>query len=579
MTTARRWLGSVALVAVAVLLSACTTIPTSGPVNEGTGVVSSADPFVPIADGPRPDDSPTMIVNGFVRASTAGFASDFSLAREFLTPEAAATWDPTEKVIVFDSGALTPTYDATTSTVTYDIPVKAIVDASGHLVEAADGTRETLTFSMQRDDEGQWRISSLENGAILAYASFQGLFTDVNLVFASVDETTQVPDERWFPTNKAPTLAAKELVEGPSPLLSGAVHTGFPATSALEVESVQVTDGVAAVQLTAESAGNAAERSLAQQQMELTLRSISGVKAVNVTVGGVPLGGDGSAALGPAPLPGVEAFAFVNDRLGMWDGSDVWQVRASVGGLPADSSGIAQTFNDGLAVWLAGRSRLVTSGALAEGTSVLNPAPEDDEAPGEVMKTRTLLEGTSLIAPSADRHGWVWTAERAGESGLIAVDVNGDSSQLAADWLRGTTIQAVSVSRDGARIAVLSRAGGRQVLELAAIVRGDDGAPLSIGEPQAFGIDLGPSVDLAWVDDLTVAVLGEAGGDVQNDLWLVDVGGFTTAMKAVTNAVDITARQGERTLVVVDQSGGVYTRSGTVWSKVTSGPMELAYAG
>ena len=86
--TARRWLGSAALAAVALVLAACTTMPTSGPVNEGTGVVSSAEPFVPIAVGPRLDDSPTMIVNGFVRAVPAGFASDFSVAREFLTPEA-----------------------------------------------------------------------------------------------------------------------------------------------------------------------------------------------------------------------------------------------------------------------------------------------------------------------------------------------------------------------------------------------------------------------------------------------------------------------------------------------------------
>lgn len=579
MIAARRWLGSAALAAAAMLLTACTTIPTSGPVNEGTGVVSSAEPFVPIADGPRLDDGPTQIVNGFVRASTAGFASDFSVAREFLTQEAAASWDPTEKVIVFDSGALTPTFDATTATVTYDIPVKATVDSSGHLTEAADGTRQTLRFGMKMNDEGQWRISGLDNGAILAYASFQGLFTDVDLIFASVDESTQVPDQRWFPANKAATLAAKELVEGPSPLLAGAVHTGFPATSALEVESVQVTNGVASVQLTADSAGNAAERSLAQQQMDLTLRSVGGISAVTVTVGGLPLGGDGSAALGPAPLPGIEAYAFVNERLGMWDGADVWQVRNSVGGLPPNSRGIARTFTDGRAVWLLGAGTLVSSDAVYEGAKSLDPAPESDDPAGSVMKTTTLYEGTSLINPSTDRHGWIWTAERDGEHGLIAVDGSGEAIQLDADWLRGTTIQALALSRDGARVAVLSRAGGRQMLEFAAIVRGDDGAPLSIGEPQTYGIDLGPSIGLTWLDDLTVAVLGEAGGDVQNDLWLVDVGGFTTEMKAVTNAVDITARQGERSLIVVDAGGSVYIRSGTVWSKVTTGVRELAYSG
>ena len=50
--SARRWLGTAALAAGAMLaLVACTTIPTNGPVNEGSGVVSSSEPFVPTAEG------------------------------------------------------------------------------------------------------------------------------------------------------------------------------------------------------------------------------------------------------------------------------------------------------------------------------------------------------------------------------------------------------------------------------------------------------------------------------------------------------------------------------------------------
>ena len=73
--TARRRARAAALVAlILVALTACTTIPNSGPVNEGAGVVSSSEPVIPIAPGPRPDDGPAGIVNGFVAASSAGFS-------------------------------------------------------------------------------------------------------------------------------------------------------------------------------------------------------------------------------------------------------------------------------------------------------------------------------------------------------------------------------------------------------------------------------------------------------------------------------------------------------------------------
>ena len=580
--TARRRLGLGALLAFAALaLAACTTIPSSGPVNEGNGAVSSSEPVVPFADGPREDDSPENIVNGFIAASSAGFAGDFTVAREFLTPQAAASWDPTAKVTVYDSGALNGTFDSTTSTVTYEIPVRATLDDGGRLTEAAGGTRTTLTFGMEKNADGQWRISELEDGSILPRAFFGRLFTPVSLVFASVDETTEVPEQRWLPMpqNKAATLAASQLIQGPSDALAPAVHTGFPASSALAVNSVVVTDGVAAVELTPGSAGTSAERSLANEQMTLTLTSIPGIRAVTVTVGGVPIGGDGSADLKQPPVPSSDATAFVNGRLGIWDGDDVWQTKDAVGALPAGSTGVAQSFDARTAAWIVNGSSLVASTALERGTGGLVKFDPDRVAPGETMTTDTLYTGTNLVAPSADRHGWFWTTERGGGDAFVAVAEDHTVTKVLVDWLRGTTVQALSVSGDGARIAVLSTTAGKQSLDVASIVRGEDGAPLTIGQPVTFGADLGPSIDLTWVDDLKVAVLGAGGGEVPNDLWLVDVGGLTTPLKAVTGAVDLAAREQERSLLVVDSQSQVYARSGTVWSPVTSGPSELAYAG
>jgi hypothetical protein len=576
---ARARVATVVAALTALLLGACSAIPTEGPVNEGSGVVATSPPFVPIAEGPRLGDGPTAIVSGFVAASSAGFASDFSVAREYLTGSAAISWDPYARVTVFDSGALNPEYTEETSTVTYDVPVMATLDADGRMTEAADGFRETLEFTMGQNADGEWRITGLDDGTILAAASFDRGFLSVSLIFASVDATTEVPELRWLPVEKASTLAARELVEGPSETLANAVRTGFPAGSRLAVDSVVVTGGVAAVQLTPESAGTPGERALAEQQMQATLRQIPGVAEVEVTVGGVPIGGDASAALKPEPLPGSNGAALVQGRLGLWDGENMWATPDSAGGVPAESRGLAQGYGSPIAAWVVGGVRVVTSDALRGGTAQLEPHNVDVDPPSELMEVSTVMEGNGLIAPSMDRHGWIWSAESADPSLLRAVTSTGESVSLEVPTLRGSTIQAMAISSDGARVAILSRNGGTQTLEVSAVVRDDDGTPLSIGEPLAVGADLSSAIDLSWIDPLRIAVLGESDGDAASAMWIAHVGGLTTAATAVRGSVSITARQGERSLVVVDDAGAVYIRAGSGWSQVSSGASEVAYSG
>jgi len=568
-----------ALALAALALAACAAIPTEGPVNEGSGVVATAAPFVPIAVGPRPGDGPEAIVSGFVKASAAGFSSDFSVAREYLVGPAVTTWDPYKLVTVFDSGALTPEYTEETAVVTYDVPVSSSLDESGRMAEASDGTRQTLEFTMAQDPDGEWRIAELEDGTILASATFDRLFLDVGLTFATIDESTEVPEQRWLPITKAPTLAARELVEGPSPWLAPAVHTGFPSASGLAVDSVVVTDGIAAVQLTPESAGTPDERSLGEQQLRQTLKQIPGIEDVEVTVGGVPLGGDGSAALQPEPLPGANAAALVDGRLGVWDGENLWATGDDVGHVPAGSRGVTQGYGAPVVAWVVDGSRIVVSDALRGGTASLQPHNVDAEAPEAQMEVTTVFTGSRLVDPSFDRHGWIWTSESNDPSALSAFTTSGGSASLDVPWLRGSSVEGIAVSRDGARIAVLSRSGGEQLLQVAGVVRGSDGTPLTLGEPLAVGADLGTAFDLVWVGSGQVGVLGDAEEDVANPLWVVEVGGLTTATTAVRDSVAITARQGERSLLVTDGAAALFARSGSVWSQVAAGPTEVAYSG
>jgi hypothetical protein len=565
--------------AVALALGACASIPTTGPVNEGSGEVEGAEPFVPFAEGPRPGDGVNAIVSGFIRASAAGFASDFSVAREYLTDEASAEWDPVARITVFDSGALTPDYDEAAGRVTYAVPVAAWIDDAGRMVEAEAETQTTLEFQVTQDDSGEWRISSLEDGALLAEATFNRVFLSVPLIFASQDLTTAVPEQRWLPQSNVATWAARELVAGPSPWLTNAVHTGFPAGSALQVDSVVVTEGLARVQLTAQSAGSLEDRALAEQQLRLTLSALPGVRDVEVTAGGVPLVAEPSDTLAREPVPESVAAVFVQGRLGMWDGDDMFAVPAERGALPAGANALATSYSGTRVAFRLGDSSIVTSDALAGGADTLEPYDAEAAVPDFAMDVSTVIEGEELLPPSFDRHGWLWTGERSLPETITVAAPGADPITLEARWLAGRTVLEMVPSRDGARVLVVSRAGAQTVVEVAAVVRSQDGAPLSVGEPLRIGANIGVVVDAIWVDDVSVALLGSSGGADSTPLWVVSVGGRTTQDAAVPDAIAISARHGDRSITLVSADGTVRERAGTGWSGVGSGVSELAYAG
>ena len=151
------------------------------------------------------------------------------------------------------------------------------------------------------------------------------------------------------------------------------------------------------------------------------------------------------------------------------------------------------------------------------------------------------------MAPSFDPRGWLWTTETLSDGTITVAGPDGKVSRLPAPQLEGRTIQALAVSRDGARLAVLSRASGVQVLEVMAVVRGDAGEPLALGDSLALGPAVPDSIDLAWLDDVSVAALGSDSGRIS----VVAVGGWTTNVLAPAAAIAIAARNGVPTLLAV----------------------------
>jgi len=556
------------------VLAACAAIPTGGPVNEGDAEVAQGKASLPILEGPVPGATPSAIVRGFLAAAVGGSVSGYDVAREFLTPAASNGWDPLAEVTVFDSRQVVPNFDETTGTFTYAVPVAARVDAAGVLTEATPDENRTLEFALTTDGDGNSRIASLDDGIVMSAADFTRYFRPIKLMFASADLVTLVPEVRWFPNNdQIATAAARELVRGSSPWLTDAVRTGFPPGSALNVDAVVVEDGIATVALAPGSAGDASERSLAGEQLLLTLTQLSSVQEVVTTVGNLPLAGDDSAALETAPLPDERAAVIVGGRLGYWYDNAVTVTPASVGVVPEGASGLALAY-DALTIAMVVDGSVVTTTALADSTALEAPPADPDAAGGPVIPTTTLVEGRDLVAPSYDAHGWLWTAESESSGTVLVVAGDGTLVTLAAPQLAGRSIQALEMSRDGARLAVLSRAGGGQVLEVMAVERDESGVPLALGQPLALGPAVRESIDLAWLDDVSVATIGEESGEI----WMVDVGGWTTGVTAVAGGSSVTARNGVRTLLTVGE-GILFARSGTSWAPKAANVSDVTYAG
>ncbi|WNM23866.1 LpqB family beta-propeller domain-containing protein [Demequina capsici] len=573
----RLWAGT-ALVA---LLAGCATIPGSGPVNVGITSAPEEGSFLPLAEGPKDGADPQAIIQGFIAALPSGFDTDFSVAREYLTPEASRGWNPEASVMVFGSGSLIPTVDQTGTSAVLPVPVTATIDADGRLVEAPDGAETTLDFSLTQGADGQWRISELADGSLLAETFFESLFRRVGLVFATTDGSTQVAETRWFPETNAATRAASELVVGPSPWLADAVSTGFTAAASLEVDSVVVTDGVAAVRLASDAASSASEVELGLAQLQATLTALPDVTSVDVTIGGVPVEAGSASILASAQVPSELAAAIVGSRLGLWDGTSLRVTPDSAGALPASATGLAQSYSGSQTALIVDGTQLVVTSALSVGMSGLVPSDSTSADPSTPMELETIATGASLVAPSYDVDGWLWTAD-AGGGALSAYPVDGISGeavQLEAEWLQARRIQALAVSRDGARVLVASTVAGQPVMEVAGIVRDASGTPVALTEPLQVGVSAGASTAVTWIDSSTVAALGSRVDGGATPLWIATVGGLTEASTAASDATALTARSGTTSLTVLSAEAGALARSGTGWTPVVAGVTDLAYAG
>ena len=186
---------AVAMLVCAPVLVACVTIPTSGPVQQGieVGIAPSDQVIRVIARPPVPYMTPTEIVSGFLQAS-ASFEDDHAVARLYLTPEAALTWQPHTGVSVYE-GVPTIVPDGVNTTAMTATRVGAI-DAEGRYQVSAPGTLIQARLQLEFVS-GSWRIATPPPGQLLSRSDVDRAYRAYEVYFLDPTFSTLVPDPRY----------------------------------------------------------------------------------------------------------------------------------------------------------------------------------------------------------------------------------------------------------------------------------------------------------------------------------------------------------------------------------------------
>ena len=515
--------GSMAVAGV-LALCACSGIPTSGAVQRSDVTVEppAADiEFLPAS--PVPGASPEQILRGFIDAASSP-QNDYAVAREFLSPTLSTDWKPNARVIV-DGGSrdYVVTSDGTITLVTQS---QAVVDERGDYSERDTPDRVSLTYSFVQEN-GEWRIASAPEGVLLERYTFDQIFGQHALYFFDPTFTLLVPDVRYFPSRAStPTRIMKALLAGPSPWLasSGAVVTAFPEDTQLVAETVPITGTSASVDIT----GNALNSTLEQKRLMLrqaaaSLSSLSSIFTVQLSIAGVPQDISAQSEDVQKGYPQVNARPLViaDTKFGYLAPSGVIEEIPEI-------SPVVSTFTP----WSAAYSDVHNAAAL-----------NVDEGVMLVRSTgsATLIDARSDLAPAVfDYYGFVWSVPRDKPRDLLATTTSGVKRLVENVWPADGRVVAMSISRDGARIAALLETGGVTKLLVSGISRDGQNGPVAVGEPLILSVKSGNSTSAVWVDPLTVGVLTTL-GDGRSALSLNTIGGGVRPITPSSSGVSLSA--------------------------------------
>jgi hypothetical protein len=564
-----RWRWLVMLVAGLLVLSGCAQLPQGGPVGTSEPLAGNDNQvnytFTP--SGPSDGDSPEEIIRGFLTAGT-GVQDDYATAREFLTEDAAAAWQPTARTLVYTSEpTLVPS--ATDNVYTVQMEVESVVDDRGIMNRMPANTTEAAEFEVTEED-GQWRITRAPAGVVLETTQFRALFGSHELYFYDQSYQYAVPDVRWF-LNRPGTAAdiVDALLNGPAPYLEGAVRTAFQSGSELARPSVPISGGAAKVDFTQQTfeGTDGLTRRRMQQQLELTLGGLNNVSTVDLSVDLDPIDlgptPDGFVAARVNPSVGSTQVAVADGQLVYYEGD----AAVPVGGLRID----------------AGEPPALPAMSL-DGTrfAFLNPERDQMRTADTDGFQRLVLQGRDLTRPSFDLSGWVWTVDHAQGTRVMAIDAGtggaGDEAtrEISAEWIGDRHVSALRISRDGTRAAIVAGEGESNHLYLAGVIRDSEGVPRGLGNPVRLEPTV-PITDVTWLSDQELVVASTSPNEPV-EAQVVGFDGSLRTLKPLLGMTGLSTGPADNP-IYAETAEAVHALAGSTWRSQAGVAKDLAFPG
>jgi Lipoprotein LpqB beta-propeller domain/Sporulation and spore germination len=478
-----------ALLGVLLAASGCVTLPDGGDVRAQPGDALPADEGIRyLPPGPAPGASSTGIVTGFLDAMLASPVQT-STAREFLTERAADTWQPQQRVIVYDDVAA----PAAAMPGRLVLDGAAWVDASGRWRGALPAAERRVHLSLTQED-GEWRIAGLPDALLARRSWFSREYGQFQVHFLAPDRESLVPEPVFVPRGgQLATSLVRALLAGP-PAASGVVTR--LRDLALVDGAVTIKDGTARIDLTgsAELPTPEARNELAAQ-LTWTLQQVPGLRTLQVRIDDTPLTLEGGLTEIPilhGALLDPSIAEASNGLFGLVDGRPA-RVTSGEGEPIGGPWSSAYRLRD-VSIDLAASN---AAGVRADGRAVRI-------APLAVDGTTTEVSGEDFAHPAWDRAGRAWLLDRRASGAGVTAVVGGRLVAVTVPGVSGRQVIDLLVSRDGTRLVAAVRAGGRDTVVVSRV----RWSGRRVAASPARRIAGAPSVrDLAWEGPDEVLVL------------------------------------------------------------------------
>jgi hypothetical protein len=292
------------------------------------------------------------------------------------------------------------------------------------------------------------------------------------------------------------------------------------------------------------------------ERMKLQLQASLGPLAQSVQIsidGAEQTIGDLTGSSAPIANPAVESQPLVyrNGAFGFLSGSTVTSVAGISDKVTSLESPTGTVTAAALEADRSAAAVLTPSGVYAVRATVAAPVLIDNR-PG-------------LIAPVIDNNGYVWSVPAGSPNAVRVTGADGQQATVKTSWTSATQIVSLAMSRDGTRLVAILRTGNDVSLVATGILRGENGVPTALTDPLALSVDpTSTPVSVAWIDELTVAVLGSAANG-ETTVGQQQLGGQFSATSGPANGVSIGGAGGVSSYLVLTSDGMLQAPSGTGW--------------